>query len=67
MSHNKERLLELLHELEKLVKHMEIPVYRRSNVCWLRKNLRVKNSDHPHFESAMKLVEELLSHGVGHG
>lgn len=67
MNDKKTQLRELLQQLEKLVKRMDIPVYRRNNVCWLKRNLRVKNSSHPHFESVMKIVEELLSYGVGHG
>lgn len=67
MSDKKTQLRELLQQLETLVKKMDVPVYRRNNVCWLKRHLGVKNSSHPYFMSVMKIVEELLSHGVGHG
>jgi hypothetical protein len=67
MSDKKSHLRTMLVQLERLVTKMDVPVYKRNNPVWLKKHLRVKNEAHPSFQDAMRLVEELLSNGVGHG
>jgi uncharacterized protein (UPF0147 family) len=66
MSDNRERIRQLLDQLEKLVKDMDVPTYKRTNPSWLQKNLKIKNETHPNFSKAMDLVKQLLSNGVGH-
>ena len=53
-----------LEQLGGLVRNMEIPAFRMTNVRWLKKHLAQRNSSHPDFEEAMKLVDELFGQGV---
>ena len=55
---------ELKEELEKLTRKMDIPVFRRSSVPWLQRNMAIRNSEHPNFEKAKVLVLKLFKMGV---
>jgi hypothetical protein len=53
-----------LKELEELVENMDVPSFRCRSVKWLSQNLGVRNSGHPDFEQAMKLVTDLNKMGI---
>jgi len=47
---------------------MDIPPYRveplnKNNLQWLYKKLGKRNSDHPQFEEAMRVIEHKLENG----
>jgi uncharacterized protein (UPF0147 family) len=67
MKLDKNMIQQRMKELEEIVNKMDVPVYRRRNVSWLKKNLAVKNASNAKFQSAMTLIELLLSNGVAHG
>jgi len=56
-----------LDQLETITMYMDVPSFRRRNVRWLRKNLKKRNADHPKYEDAMNLIEELYKRGIHHG
>lgn len=66
MKLDKNMIQQRMSELEDLVHKMDVPVYRRRNVLWLKKNLRTRNETSDNFQPAMQLIELLLSNGVGH-
>ena len=46
--------------LSKIVKQMDVPDWKRSNLKWLKKKLGTRNSEHQFFEEAMELIDDLL-------
>jgi hypothetical protein len=54
----------MMDRLEVLTSDMDVPEFRRRKVPWLRRNLAIRNADHPNFAEAMGLVEELSKMGV---
>ena len=54
----------MLDELEKLTTKMEVPEFRRRKVAWLKRNLMIRNANHPKYEETMALVESLIKQGV---
>ena len=55
---------ELRRELANITKTMNVPDYRQVDVRWLRKKMAARNSEHPKFGEAEKIVEELASMGA---
>lgn len=55
---------EMVVELKKLVKSMDVPEFRKKNVKWLRNNLHIKNEEHPNYTKVIELCDQLLSEGV---
>ena len=54
-----------LAKLEKLIRSMDIPAYKKSvkqntDVRWLKHNLGTRNSNHPNYAEAMQLIEQLV-------
>jgi len=47
-------------ELTDILMTMNIPLYRINDLQWLAKNLAARNSTHPQFEKAMKILRSLL-------
>lgn len=47
-------------ELEEILATMDIPSYRIDDLQWLARNLGMRNSTHPQFEKAMKILRSLL-------
>lgn len=45
-------------DLKKLLDEMDVPELRKNDVWWLSRNLGIRNSKHPKFKEAMKLIEE---------
>ena len=43
-------------ELGDLLKNMDIPELRRNDINWIKRNLPFKNSQHPDFAQAWKLL-----------
>jgi len=56
----------LFEKLEKITKKMDVPDYKRINIDWLQKNLGKRNKNHPQYDEAIKIVEELASKGMKH-
>lgn len=57
--------LEIDKKLIKLLKKMDIPVYRKdkfnkNNLEWLQKNLHYKNSTHPNYNFAMEIINKKI-------
>lgn len=48
-------------ELTEILMTMNIPLYRIDDAQWLFRNLAIRNSTHPQFEKAMKILRSLLS------
>lgn len=51
--------------LEIAIEKMDIPdqrrnVHNRENIIWMKDNLGIKNSEHRHFEQAMKIISTIL-------
>lgn len=55
---------ELLEQLMRLTKGMDIPVHRRESPKWLSRNLGVRNSKHPNYLIVVEVVKELVKMGV---
>ena len=56
---------EKIQELEKLISKMDLPFYRKTiksgdSLCWLSRNIAVKNSTHPDYNKAISLLKEIL-------
>lgn len=52
-------------ELEYLLSFMDIPIQRKttmnkSNLCWLQKNLGLKNSNHEKYETIMNEIDRRI-------
>jgi hypothetical protein len=47
-----------MNELKELLKDMDIPQMRleKMDLHWMQRNLAIRNSAHPNFEKAMKLI-----------
>ena len=50
-----------MEELQNILATMDIPEFRKKDLGWLRRNLFVRNEEHPKFPIAMKLIRELES------
>ena len=51
--------LDVTIELQRLLDGMDVPKLRRWDLAWLRRNLAVRNGDHPDFARVMELVKRL--------
>jgi hypothetical protein len=49
-----------LKELKQILTSMDIPKLRINDIPWLSRNLMVRNSKHPLFPKAQKLIKILL-------
>jgi hypothetical protein len=54
--------------LEKIINDMDLPFNRKTylnstKLRWLQKNMCVRNKDHPHFNTALTLIQKLLDNG----
>lgn len=54
---------EQAERLEKLLKKMDVPEFRRHSYPWLKRNLAIRNSKHPDFEEASQLIALLIERG----
>lgn len=54
----------MLNRLEHLTKDMDVPEFRRNAVNWLSRNLAIRNSTHPQYPEAKKIVNKLAEMGV---
>jgi hypothetical protein len=55
-------------ELLKSLKSFDLPAHRKaktnkSNLLWLSRNIKVRNSDHPNLERVLELINEGISQG----
>lgn len=55
---------EQLKRLEELTNKMNIPSFRKTSIPWLDRNMATRNSDHPNFQEAREIVDELKKAGV---
>ena len=56
---------EIVNTIELLIEDMDIPSFRKviknnSNARWLLRNIKVRNSEHKHTETVIKLLKELV-------
>lgn len=51
--------MQAVNELQEILKTMDVPKGRKWDMGWLRRNLAVRNSEHPQFARAMELVRKL--------
>ena len=51
----------LMIELQKYLKTMDIPELRKNDINWLERNLSVRNSNHPNFIRTMVILKNILS------
>jgi hypothetical protein len=61
----KTEYLAKLEEIQKLIKKMDLPTYRKSvkhndDVRWLKNNLASRNSKHTYFEKAMEIINQTV-------
>ena len=61
----KTEYLNKLEELQKLIKKMDLPSYRKSvkhndDVRWLKNNLVTRNSSHVCYDKAVELINQLV-------
>jgi len=49
-----------MKRLQKLLKDMDVPKLRRTDVRWLARNLPIRNHSHPKFQEAMDTIKNLL-------
>ena len=54
-----------MEKLKNLLETMELPSERirnlhPNNLRWLQRNIRVRNSEHPQIDEALKLIKALL-------
>jgi len=63
---SKSEIQAYLDQLQELCSKMDVPVYKRDNVKWLKDHLAVRNKDHFNFPEAMRIVDLLLHQGVAH-
>lgn len=47
------------------VPEMRMDVDKQANLRWLNRNLRIRNGDHPLFETAIELVGWLMTFNAG--
>lgn len=47
-------------DLMKILKTMDLPEGRLEDLNWLRRNLLIKNADHPEANEALRLIQLLL-------
>lgn len=62
--HNSVLVQDSLSRLESLTRNMDVPVFRRTSIKWLARNLAIRNSDHPDFQEAMDVIKILDNMGV---
>lgn len=48
-----------LKELKELIKDMDIPEARRSDIYWLARNLPIRNSLNPNLKKALEILRDL--------
>ena len=51
----------VINELERLTTSMDVPVFRRSDVGWLLRNVEINNANHPNLNKVIKICKQLLS------
>jgi hypothetical protein len=54
-----------MEELRQILDAMDVPKVRKdltvfSNLCWLARNLWIRNSEHPEFQKARRLIIEMM-------
>jgi hypothetical protein len=57
--------LQKLAEVEKLIKKMDLPFYRKKvknneDIRWLKNSLHVKNSKHSNYSKAMEIINTMV-------
>ncbi len=61
---SQEEILSLFAELKGLLSDMDVPVYRKTSVHWLSRNLGIRNSAHEHYARAAEIIERLRAAGI---
>jgi hypothetical protein len=49
-----------MNELLPILNTMDIPVLRKTDLQWLKRNLAIRNRNHPDFHRAMVIIHDLL-------
>ena len=52
--------IEKYHELQKILSTMIVPSLRKDDLEWLKTNLWLRNNNHPQYEKAISLIDELM-------
>lgn len=47
-----------------LVKDMDVPEQRKTDIHWLKRNLGIRNSNHPNFNQVIALIHKELKQCV---
>lgn len=50
-------------QLQEILLTMDVPLFRKSDLRWLSRNLGIRNRQHPKFQEAMKLIQFLMKNG----
>ena len=48
-----------MNKLIDILNTMDVPPLRRNDIGWLKRNLAVRNSNHPDFHRAMTIIHDL--------
>lgn len=61
---SQEEILALFAELKVLLSDMDVPVFRKTSVHWLSRNLAARNSSHVNYARAAEVIEKLRAGGI---
>jgi hypothetical protein len=59
-----EEVQQLRIELAKQLEGMDFPKHRIHDAGWLKRNLSIRNGDHPNFPAAMETIKKLLTYQI---
>lgn len=54
----------LLDTLRDLLNGMDVPEFRKEDPKWLKRNLAVRNAEHPNYNKAQELISKLVQMGL---
>lgn len=46
-------------KLENILNQMDIPPFRKNDMGWLMRNIRIRNENHPDIEEAVSLIKTI--------
>lgn len=46
-------------KLENILNQMDIPQFRKNDMGWLMRNIRIRNQNHPDIEEAVSLINTI--------
>lgn len=61
---SQEEIQSLKNQLPRLLKGMDLPDYRKSDIRWLQRNIQVRNLEHKNFKDAFDTISKLHSIGI---